>query len=224
MSLALIMGAVKSLLTCKQGHAKLAHLLQARFRDFVSFVMSQPHDFTHVRRSDRAMTDDAWIADFLHRAAVGVLATASDGQPFINSNLFVYDAATHAIYLHTARTGRTRANVDAHEQVCFHVFEMGRLLPADTALEFSVEYGGVTVFGRARVVEDAEQARAGLQLLLDKYFAHLRPGEHYRPITDDELVRTALYRIDIEQWSGKRKAVAEDFPGAFWFGDGRHAN
>lgn len=185
--------------------------------------MSQSPNLAHVRRSDRAMTDDAWIADFLHRAAVGVLAMTNDGQPFINSNLFVYDATAHAIYLHTARTGSTRAHVDAHERVCFHVFEMGRLLPADTALEFSVEYGGVTVFGRAQVVADAEQARAGLQLLLDKYFAHLRPGEHYRPITDDELARTAVYRIDIEQWSGKRKAVAEDFPGAFWYEDGNLA-
>ena len=99
---------------------------------------------SHIRRSDRAVEDVAWIQNFLQRAPVGVLATASDGQPFINSNLFVYDQAAHAIYLHTARTGRTRTNVEANERVCFHAFEMGRLLPADTALEFSVEYGGVT--------------------------------------------------------------------------------
>ena len=67
----------------------------------------------HVRRSDRAVEDVAWIQNFLQRAPVGVLATASDGQPFINSNLFVYDQAAHAIYLHTARTGRTRSNVEA---------------------------------------------------------------------------------------------------------------
>ena len=62
---------------------------------------------THVRRSDRAVEDDSWIQAFLQRAPVGILATASDGQPFINSNLFVYDRAAHAIYMHTARTGRT---------------------------------------------------------------------------------------------------------------------
>ena len=37
----------------------------------------------------------------------------------------------------------------------------------------------------------------------------------YRPSTDEELRRTAVYRIDIETWSGKQKEVAEDFPGAF---------
>ena len=189
-----------------------------------------------VRRSDRAVEDDAWIKAFLHRAPVGVLATVSDDQPFINSNLFVYDEMSNTIYIHTARKGRTRDNVEAGTvgpsgglrtdrpeqtepaKVCFHIFEMGRLLPADEALEFSVEYGGVTVFGRASVVSDREEAREWLQRLLDKYAPHLRPGEHYRPIIDEELVRTSVMRIDIDSWSGKRKQVADDFPGAFIYG------
>ena len=53
------------------------------------------------------------------------------------------------------------------------------------------------------------------RLLLDKYAPHLKPGIDYRPTTDEELHRTAVYRIDIETWSGKQKEVAEDFPGAF---------
>ena len=43
---------------------------------------------------------------------VGALATIHDGQPFINSNLFVYDEQAHCIYMHTARVGRTQANVE----------------------------------------------------------------------------------------------------------------
>lgn len=167
-----------------------------------------------MRRRDRAVADDAWIRELLDNAAVGVLATVADGQPFVNSNLFVYDEAGHAIWMHTAATGRTRDNVAADTPVCFTAFEMGRLLPAEEALEFSVEYAGVVAFGRARIVVDPDAARRGLQLLLDKYFPDLRPGRDYRPITDDELRRTAVYRIDIEAWSGKMKRADEDFPGA----------
>jgi hypothetical protein len=175
---------------------------------------SQP--VTAIRRSDRAVEDENWIRAFLGRAAYGVLATIHEAQPFINTNLFVYDEKQHVIYMHTARVGRTRANVDADDSICFSVSEIGRILPADEALEFSVEYAGVTVFGRARVVDGAE-ARAGLQMLLDKYAPHLRPGEHYRPITDEELARTAVYRIEIDAWSGKRKQAPEDFPGAYTY-------
>ena len=170
-----------------------------------------------VRRRDRGK-DDEWAAAFMRRAPYGFLATVDDGgQPFLNSNLFVFDesAGRRRIYLHTHRTGRTRRNLEAAEKVAFSAVAMGRLLPAPEALEFSVEYAGVVAFGTGRVIEDQEEARAALQMLLDKYAPHLRPGEHYRPTTDDELKRTAVYRIDIETWSGKQKEVEEDFPGAF---------
>jgi nitroimidazol reductase NimA-like FMN-containing flavoprotein (pyridoxamine 5'-phosphate oxidase superfamily) len=176
-------------------------------------------DWTRVRRHDRAVEDEGWIRDCLRDAPVGVLATVHDGQPFVNSNIFVYDEEAHAIYLHTARTGRTRSNVEGDERVCFSVSTMGRLLPARTALEMSVEYGGVVVFGRAAVVADAGEARRALQQLLDKYFPHLRPGRDYRGITDEELARTSVYRVSVERWSGKRKQAADDFPGAFRYGE-----
>ena len=186
-----------------------------------------PRDYSaappnEVRRRDRAVTDEQWIRSFLHRAPYGTMATTIDGRPFINSNLFCFDESAHALYLHTARVGRTHSNVNARGQassvpVCFSTFSMGRLLPAAEALNFSVEYSGVTVFGQARIVEGSE-AEYALQILLDKYAPHLRPGRDYRSITEDELARTAVYRIDIESWSGKKKEAEPDFPGAFVYG------
>ncbi|HVU15254.1 MAG TPA: pyridoxamine 5'-phosphate oxidase family protein [Phototrophicaceae bacterium] len=178
---------------------------------------------TQLRRIDRAVSDEAWIIDLLHRAPVAVLATVFDGQPFLNSNLFVYDEAAHVIYMHTARTGRTRNNVSEAERVCLSVFEMGRLLPDKIALEFSVEYSGVNIFGRATVIEGAE-SQIALQLLCDKYFPHLKPNEDYRPANLLELKRTSVYRIAIDSWSGKQKKAADDFPGAFYYGEHDHAD
>lgn len=176
-----------------------------------------PTELTHMRRRDRAVNDQAWIREFLRRAPWGTLATTYEGQPFIHSNLFVLDEAAHAIYFHTALKGRTRTNIEANGRVCLSVGKMGRLLPADTAMEFSVEYASVIVFGHASVVTDEEEARHGLQLLLDKYAPHLRPDRDYRPISDPELARTAVYRIQIEEWSGKKKEAEAGFLGAFWY-------
>ncbi len=170
-----------------------------------------------VRRQDR-QKDDEWIRSYLEAAPYGALATVQDGQPFINSNLFVYDPETHAIYIHTAHLGRTRTIVDGQAggaSACFSTFSMGRMLPADEALEFSVEYEGVTVFGKVCIVEENELATHALQLLLDKYAPHLRPERDYRPITTEELKRTAVFRLEIESWSGKKKQAEDEFPGAF---------
>lgn len=173
--------------------------------------------YARVRRRDRAVEDDAWIRAALRDTPVGRLATVHDGRPFLNANLFVYDADRHAIYLHTARRGRTRDNVEHRNPApaCFEISEMGRVLPADVALEFSVEYAGVVVFGDITVVKDAAEAERALQALLDKLAGHLKPGRDYRPIQADELCRTSVYRLDVQAWSGKRKIAAADAPGAF---------
>jgi nitroimidazol reductase NimA-like FMN-containing flavoprotein (pyridoxamine 5'-phosphate oxidase superfamily) len=175
----------------------------------------EPDPRVDMRRKDRRVNEDAWISSLLQRAPVGVLATVQAGQPYLNPNLFVYDEVRHAIYMHTARIGRTHDNIERGALVCFSVSEMGRLLPASEALEMSVEFSSVIVFGRAWVVEDETETARMLQMLLDKYFPHLKPGQDYRAIQLEELKRTAVYCIQIDAWSGKRKQVEADFPGAF---------
>ncbi len=103
------------------------------------------HPLKEVRRKDREVTDEAWIKDFLYRSPYGVLGTTDSDQPFLNSKLFVYDEVTKSIYLHGASQGRTPGNIRANDRVCFTVSELGRLLPADEACEFSVEYARTSV-------------------------------------------------------------------------------
>ncbi|NNG15067.1 MAG: pyridoxamine 5'-phosphate oxidase [Gemmatimonadales bacterium] len=167
-----------------------------------------------ARRLDRVVSDEAWIKTMLHSAGTGVLATVRDGQPFVNTNLFVYDESAGAIYLHTARVGETRENVEREERVAFTVFELGRLLPADTALEFSAEYASVVALGRAAIVTGRDEAGRALQALLDKYCPDLVSGTDYETFTDQDLDRTSVYRITIEEWSGKRKVAPDEFDGA----------
>lgn len=114
----------------------------------------------------------------------------------------------------------TRAGVEATgpepgSPVALCVFEMGRLLPAEEALEFGVEYASVVVFGQGRVVDDPVEAEAALTLLMEKYAPHLEAGVDYRPVTAREVARTTVMRLDIQGWSGKEKTEAPDFPGAY---------
>ena len=167
-------------------------------------------------RKDRTK-DDGWIRAYLKRMPFGMLATEFKGQPFIKPTTFVYDEAEHVIYIHGALVGRMRTNIELNPRVSFSIAEMGRLLPADTAMEVGVEYASVVVFGEIEVISEADQAQHGLQLLLDRYFPNLKPGIDYRVIHPSELDQTAVYRIRIDSWSGKEEHKAPDFPGAFNF-------
>jgi len=175
-------------------------------------------------RKPHLACDDAWIKDFLARAQIGHIATRWDEQPFINPTTFWYDIEQHEIYFHSNVIGRVRANSERHEQVCFEASEFGKLLPSNVALEFSIQYQSVIVFGEIRILTADEEKRRALSGLIAKYFPAMEAGEHYRPITDQELKRTSVYAIAIKSWSGKqnwpdRAEQSEEWPplGEEWF-------
>lgn len=168
-------------------------------------------------RRDNLAKDDSWIEEKLIQGAVGAIATCVENQPFLVTRNYIYEPNTKVIYLHGALQGRTFNNIRVNNQVCFSVSEMGRLLPADDAIAFGVEYSGVVVFGRIQLIDDEKEAIHGLELLLQKYFPHLIPGEDYKPISPEALKITAVFRIDIDSWSGKEVKEQEFFPGAFTY-------
>ncbi len=94
------------------------------------------------------------------------------------------------------------------------VSEAGKLLPSNVALEFSLQYRSVLVFGTAQLIKDAEEQAAVLHKLIGKYFSEMEGGVEYRPVTEKELRQTSVYEVRIESWSGKEnwkeRAVQSD--------------
>jgi nitroimidazol reductase NimA-like FMN-containing flavoprotein (pyridoxamine 5'-phosphate oxidase superfamily) len=174
-------------------------------------------DFTRMRRRGRAVTDEAWIKRFLHRAAYGSLATVHNDQPFLNYMAFVYDEGKNEIYFHSAAKGRTRSNIEKNPKACFGVAEIGRFYPGPTAMDFSNEYSSVMVYGDVDIIADKDEAWRALQMLMDKYFPYLKPDVDYRGMTDREVQITSVFRLKIDQWIGKENRQPDDKPGAFYF-------
>ncbi len=168
-----------------------------------------------MRRRDRAVHDEAWIKLFLHRAPVGALATVHEGQPFINTNLFVYDEPEHVIYVHTARVGRTRANVEQEERMCFSVSEMGCFLPDKVAWEFGVEYAGVVIFGTATIVEDDQEKARFFEMFFDKYVPNLQAGTDYAPARIRNVHASACIRSILSSGVLRKRKLPPTFPGPF---------
>jgi len=166
-------------------------------RDYIS----QPP--TAYQRRPHLTRDDDWIRLFLKSAKIGHIATSIDGQPFINPTTFWYDEENHQIVFHSNVTGRIRSNIESSPKVSLEASELGRFLPSNVALEFSLQYRSVAVFGTARVVSEPEEARRLLYGLIGKYFPKMTAGKEYREITDKELRATSVYAIQIESWSGK---------------------
>ena len=158
---------------------------------------------TASQRVPEYQREDEWIRAFLRIAKVGHIASSRDGQPFLNPSIFWFDEENHQIIFHSNVTGRVRSNLENNPKVCFEASELGKLLPSNIALEFSLQYRSVIVFGTARLVTDLFEARRVLYGLIQKYFPKMHAGKEYREITGNELKRTSVYAIQIEEWSGK---------------------
>ncbi len=158
---------------------------------------------TAFQRLPEYKRDDEWIRAFLREARVGHIASSQDDQPFLNPSMFWFDEENHQIIFHSNLTGRIRANIETNPQVCFEASKLGKMLPSNVALEFSLQFRSVIVFGVTRLISDSNEARRVLYSLIQKYFPQMTPGKEFREITDKELLRTSVYAIRIEKWSGK---------------------
>lgn len=158
---------------------------------------------TAYQRLPHYQREDAWIRAFLRVAGVAHIATHDEGQPFITPSSFWLDEENHQVIFHSNIAGRLRTNLEKNPRVCLEASELGKLLPSNVALEFSLQYRSVMVFGTVHVIEDPQEARRALYGLIGKYFPEMQAGREFREITDKELRATCVYALKIESWSGK---------------------
>ena len=158
---------------------------------------------TAFQRLPEYKREDDWIRAFLKESKVAHIATSRDGQPFLNPTTFWFDEENRRVIFHSNIAGRVRSNIEANPKVCLEASELGKMLPSNVALEFSLQYRSVVVFGTARLITDPAEARRVLYNLIKKYFPTMSAGKEFREITDKELRATSVYAIEIESWSGK---------------------
>lgn len=169
-----------------------------------------PHNYhldknlpTAYQRLPKYVRGDLWIRDFLRLGQVAHIATFYEDRPFVTPSTYYFDEKGHRLIFHSNHSGRIRTNIDRHPQVCAEVSELGRFLPSNVALEFSLQFRSVVIYGRAYIVQDRQEQREVMHKLIAKYFNKMQLGKDYRPVSDKELNRTSVYEIKIESWSGK---------------------
>lgn len=147
-----------------------------------------------MRRAQYQM-DDCDAERVLAEGEYGFLGTVGeDGVPYVVPVNYCYHNGD--IVFHSAREGHKIENIRHNPQVCFAVCANVQLVSE----RFSTNYESVIVFGRARMVEDAETKRELLSALVHR----LSPGRAF-PCPDGEVDATGVVRITPERITGKRR-------------------
>ena len=176
-----------------------------------------------IRYQGKAIDDPSWIPEFLAEQETGVLGLVDGDTPHLVTQLFVYDPGAGAIFLHGARAGRAHDLVDDGDRprAAFTTSEKGRYVPADEPVNFTVEYSSVVAYGTVGFVTDPAEKRRVLERFMGKFAPQLTAGEDYEPISGESIDRTAVYRLDVDSWSGKTGWTDDDHPGAYDLDDVR---
>ncbi|SMO35314.1 pyridoxamine 5'-phosphate oxidase family protein [Halorubrum cibi] len=170
-----------------------------------------------IRYQGKAVDDSSWIPEFLAEQETGVLGLVDDDAPHLVTQLFVYDPEAGAIYLHGAQAGRAHDLVEDGDgpKASFTTSEKGRYVPADEPVNFTVEYSSVVAYGTVGFVTERAEKRRVLERFMGKFAPQLTPGEDYEEMADESIDRTAVYRLDVDSWSGKEGWKEPDHPDAY---------
>jgi nitroimidazol reductase NimA-like FMN-containing flavoprotein (pyridoxamine 5'-phosphate oxidase superfamily) len=157
-----------------------------------------------MRRRDKEILDRAQLENILARAQVCRLAMVSEGPggpaPYV---VPVFSAFRNGrLYVHCAEEGRKLELLAANPRVCVEVDEWRGIIPAEKPCAFSSMFRSVIGFGAARRVEDGQEKREALDLLMAKY-AGRRTGVDFE-FSDATLEHTVILEIRLERMSGKQ--------------------
>jgi nitroimidazol reductase NimA-like FMN-containing flavoprotein (pyridoxamine 5'-phosphate oxidase superfamily) len=154
----------------------------------------------HVRRSDRELTDPADLDSILERGRYATIAMCDPDGPYAVTLSYGLDAEARALYFHVATDGRKLDALALDPRVCATVVIDGGYEPGAC----KHHYESVVLTGRMRVVDDAEDARHGMRVLIE----HLEQDpvsvwERNRLEDPAPWKRLAIARLDIDGITGK---------------------
>ena len=104
------------------------------------------------------------------------------------------------LYLHSAKSGRKVQAFASSPQIAFEMDCEHQLLKDSYSCDYSFAYASITGVGRISLVEEEEEKRLGLELII----RHLEPEAE--PIMRPEAVQAVnVYRIDADYFTGKER-------------------
>ena len=154
-----------------------------------------------MRRTDREVTALRDILTILDKCDTIRLGLRTPDYPYVVPLSFGYvrDGEAIALWFHCAHEGTKLDHIQRDPRVGFEADCSNRLVSADKACSFSMEFESVMGFGDICVCDDPVDKLRGLQTVM----GHYAPGREFT-FTEAELASVTVLRLDVAHITGKR--------------------
>ena len=148
-----------------------------------------------MRRKDKAIVELAEIEEIVRKSLVCRLGLAEENRPYVVPLIFGFKDRT--LYFHSAPEGKKIEILRKNSKVCFEFDLDHEILVDEEACRWGMKYRSVIGFGKASFVEDLEEKRKGLDVIMQHYSG--RSFSYPEPAVEN----TVVIKVEIESMTGK---------------------
>lgn len=153
-----------------------------------------------MRRKDREITEKEKLREIMDKCKVCRLAMQDkEGLYLVPLNYgYTWENDVLTLYFHSAKEGRKVRAIQKNSNVCFEMDCEHALIEAKIPCEYGYEYACVMGNGKATILEDSEEKRVALSMLMRH-----QTGKMFE-ISEQRADSVAVIKVVAKSYSGKR--------------------
>ena len=149
-----------------------------------------------MRKKENEITEASAIEAIIKKSLVCRLALSYNDSPYIVPLCFGYE--DKVLYVHGSQKGKKIDIIKKNQKVCFEFDINTEIVKAEDACHWSMKYRSVIGFGKAQLLEDIEEKRKALNIIMSQY------SDGTFEFNDAVLKKTFVIKVEIESMTGKQ--------------------
>jgi len=149
-----------------------------------------------MRSKEKEITEASAIESIIKKSLVCRLALSDGNFPYIVPLCFGY--RDKVLYFHGSLKGKKIDIIRKNQNICFEFDINTEIVKAEDACHWSMKYQSVIGFGKAVLLEDLDEKRKALNIIMSQY------SDRTFQFNDANLKGTVVIKVEIESMTGKQ--------------------
>ncbi|ACM19347.1 flavin nucleotide-binding protein, putative [Geotalea daltonii FRC-32] len=149
-----------------------------------------------MRRHEKEIKDQPTLRAVIQQSMVCRLGLSDGYQPYVVPLSFGYEDGY--LYFHAAHEGRKIEIIRRNNSVCFEFDANTEIVENEEACDWGMRYKSVIGFGKAIFIEDIEEKRRALKIIMKQY------SNRSFSFPEQSVASTTVLRVEIESMVGKQ--------------------
>jgi len=162
-----------------------------------------------MRRKDKEIADINDKITIIAKCKICRLGLSENNYPYVIplNYGYMYDNEKLTFYFHSAKEGKKTEIIQNNNNACFEIDCDTKLIEGEKPCNCNYEFKSIIGFGKISPIETNSEKITGLNCLMK----HQTGKEAAYDFTENELNSICVYKMTVEEFTGKQKLSIESF-------------